>query len=63
MRLETRAALKIKFTSAIIRSSSFVHCPVFKIKITIKHCRSYYLPSSGKVLRETLSFTGWAMLL
>jgi hypothetical protein len=31
MRLETHAALKIKFTSAIIQPSSIVHCPVFKI--------------------------------
>jgi len=48
MRIETRTALKIKFISAIIQPSSFVQCPVFKIKIKIKLCRSYIFPSSGK---------------
>jgi len=33
MRIETRTALKIKVISAIIQPSSFVECPVFKIKI------------------------------
>jgi hypothetical protein len=32
MRIENRKALKIKFISAIIQTSSFVQCPVFKIK-------------------------------
>jgi hypothetical protein len=33
MRIETRTALKVKFISAIIQTSSFVQGLVFKIKI------------------------------
>jgi hypothetical protein len=62
MRTETRTALKIKFISAVIRPSSFVQCPVFKIKIK-NFCRSYNFPSSGKELKETLGFPGWEKLL
>jgi len=62
MRNETRTALKIKFISSIIQPSSFVQCPVFKIKIN-KNFAGAIISLLQKMLRETLSFPGLEKLL